>query len=43
VNSHRGYLDRAIGLAPDALRPAERPQKASFAMLGYLGASATCA
>lgn len=42
VNSHRGYLDRAIGLAPDAPARLERPQKASFAMLGYLGERYLC-
>lgn len=42
VNSHRGYLDRAVGLAPDAPARLERPQKASFAMLGYLGERYLC-
>lgn len=42
VNSHRGYLDRAVGLSPDAAPRLERPHKASFAMLGYLGERYLC-
>ncbi|BEV16053.1 hypothetical protein HBDW_28410 [Herbaspirillum sp. DW155] len=42
VNSHRGYLDRAVGLSADAAPRLERPQKALFAMLGYLGERYLC-
>lgn len=42
VNAHRGYLDRAIGLAADAPARLERPHRASFAVLGYLGERYLC-
>ncbi|MDR6739004.1 hypothetical protein J2X56_000990 [Herbaspirillum sp. 1173] len=42
VNSHRGYLDRAIGLSPERAPRLSRPQKASFAVLGFLGERYLC-
>jgi hypothetical protein len=42
VNAHRGYLDRAVGLTADAPLRLERPHRASFAVLGYLGERYLC-
>ncbi|HZG21376.1 MAG TPA: hypothetical protein VE092_15300 [Herbaspirillum sp.] len=42
VNSHRGYIDRAISLSPRAAPTLERPRQASFALLSHLGQRYLC-
>ncbi|WP_254427011.1 hypothetical protein [Herbaspirillum sp. VT-16-41] len=42
VNSHRGYIDRAIALGAEAASTVQRPQEASFALLSHLGQRYLC-
>lgn len=42
VNSHRGYIDRAIALGAEAASNVQRPQEASFALLSHLDQRYLC-